>query len=775
MGSPTNVEENITQIPMKGVEEYRWFYETKLGEILQDYREGKLKKEKASEAIASLCIGKRTYQLFHVVDVWKDGTPIDRKVFRSDGTMEKLLSEAKRRGWALLYRGMFFIPEEVWKEYRGNYATANRLEVFKLDRLTQVAPHILIDIDKDSFENLKRVVKYLHKLGIYPEVWESASGEGSYHVYIHLAGQVWRKVEKKEEGEDVEHRWAYLPYASDYRVERSIEALKEIFSRLGVKHDSISATRAVWMEGFPNPEKGGRSSKKIWDGAVHRIDKLYEKLLPVWEGIQKKKAIKQFLAEIQPRKRVEVRGTYEVVSEEEYSNVIDYLQDNISTAFRMIDRGYTRMEAEVELRAGWTGDEKQFERAFPKFWDWVEATYKPLEVSPKKEAKPKEKRKHLHYWEHIPYIWKVLLEDGLDSSLNHIHRKTGIPKGTLSYIFRIVSKEQILQAPEEAQELLKQYQKGGDRLSEEQKKALSEKGKERFRKYMEKFLEEASKRPSKPKRDNEKKPIYSDYIGYYNLKGIRIKIKGVQIGSISITTSGIRKEGDGVCELGRVGSKDRVSMSNGVDGSPNPPAEPNQPAHPVDHTTPTNHRNKTSRTVSQSEGKQAGRKKAELLGRVVSLRRRVEESWKREFGELPTFNYLKLMFGAVGSERWEYDLFSGVKPAGRTYDLRMLGKWAFALGEVLEELGHRVIYPKTSTSSMSFSFRLEQESEIPTAEQVVEQEQEDGQEDRQEDRLWQELEETEEGQWGGQEEECEETDVGQDLPDLYDEDDEVPF
>jgi DNA-binding transcriptional regulator YhcF (GntR family) len=523
-----------TQLPINGVERYRFFY-SRLEGILQDYREGKLEREEATEAIASVCSGKNTYQLFHVVDVWEGGKPIDRRVFRSDRTLKRLLGEAIRYGWALLYRGMFFIPKEVWREYRENYSVANRFEVFKLERLTQTASHILIDIDKGTFEDLKRVVKYLQKLGIYPEVWESASGEGNYHIYIRLVGHVWKRKEEKENGEEVEHRWAYLPYASDYRLKIVIEALKEIFRRLGVSYDSISATRAVWMEGIPNPEKGGKASKKIWEGKVHRIDKIYEKLKPIWEGIQRRKTAEQFWAEIQPRKRVEVRGTYEVVSEE-HSNVIDYLQDNISTAFRMIDRGYTRMEAEAELRAGWTGDEKQFERAFPKFWDWVEATHKPLEVKLKKGAKPKEKRKHKHFWEHIDAIHEAL-KDGY-TGVREIARKAGIPKSTVSKIFQLISREQILKDPEEAKAYLLSIQKGGDRMTKEQKEEARKRGEERFRRYMEKVFREAEKSQKKSLSDKPQKRIYGESLGYFTLKG-------VQIGSISIFLSPKERDKEG--------------------------------------------------------------------------------------------------------------------------------------------------------------------------------------------------------------------------------------
>jgi len=524
MGSPPTVEQNITQIPLKGVEKYRWFYETQLGQALQDFREGKLTREN----IASICTGKEIYQLFHVMDVWDKGEPIDRRVFRSDSTFRKLLNEAKRHGWALLYRGLYAVPGKVFEEYRRNYVVANRFEVFKLDKLTPLAQYVLVDIDRGTFEDLKRLVSYLHKLGIYPEVWESASGKGNYHVYINLVGMVEKWQEKTEDGKEVERRRYYLPYASDYRISLVVDGLKELLRSLGIPYDSVSVTKAVWMEGIPNPEKGGKASKKIWEGRPHRLDKLTEKLRPFWEKPIREKAKEEYFSFTSFRKeRASVATGSLEICEEDHSNPVDYLQANISTTFRMLDRGYTWTQIESNLRARWSGDERAFTRAFSGFRGFIERVYRPL---PRKrtKAKPKEKRKHRHYWEHIPAIYEVLREDGIDSSINHIHKRTGISKGTLFHIFRIVSREQILYSPEEAQELLKAYQKGGDRMSEDQKAKARERGRGRWESYLDQFLKDTLRTRKNPLSFNRKKPLFRQGEGFTT-------IKGVQIGPISIT------------------------------------------------------------------------------------------------------------------------------------------------------------------------------------------------------------------------------------------------
>jgi len=688
MGSPPNVETTITQIPIRGIEKYRWFYESQLGEIFQNYHEGKLKKDEASEVIASVCAGKESYQLFHVMDIWDKGEPIDRRVFRSDATLKKLLNEARRYGWAILNRGLYAVPREVWSEYKKNYTAADRFEVFKLEKLTPIAQYVLADTDKKlgmTFEKLKRLVKYLHSLGIYPEVWESASGKGNYHIYINLVGMVERWTGKKENGEEEEHCRYYLPYASDYRVSLVVEGLKRLFQHLGIPYDSISATRAVWLEGFPNPEKGGRSSRKIWDGKVHRLDKLTEKLRPFWERSLREKAKKEYFS-FQLKKSGQVVGSVEIYEEKSYhSNPLEFLRHQHASVSRMLDRGYTWAQIEDKLRARWGGgDERAWDRTFRKFRDYIEAHYSPLPQKPKTKAKPKERRKHLHYWEHIPAICKVLREDGLDSSINHIHRKTGIAKSTLSHIFRIVSRDQILYSPEEAQELLKTYQKGGDRMSEEQKEEARKRGKKQWESYLDHFLEKAIRSMKKSLFPNRRKPLSWQGEGFDTLKG-------VQIGPISIAP-GESKEEDGIKNAPVPYPETSAFPLLPNNAKPSDQSEPTAEDHePVDIFRKV-HGISEDIVKKHLEGKEPkpryDRKdplELTLVRRAWELIEKVETLWTIRLGEVPEGNYRKLIFGAVR-------YMNGKR---RTYDLGGWGRFAFTLGEVLEDLGYKVIYPKT--------------------------------------------------------------------------------
>ena len=683
----------IPQTPIRGVEKYALFWETQLSSALREYKKGTISKD----SIAQLCTGRNAYNLYHVVDVWKNGKPIDRRLFRTDGTLNRLLTEAKEKGCALLYRGFFAIPGEIWSEHRQKKqeGKVKRFETFKLEKLTRLAPHILIDTDAKqgmTFEALKRLVKYLHSLGIYPEVWESASGKGNYHIYINLVGMVERWIEKKEDGTEEEHRRYYLPYASDYRVQLVTGALRELFSHLSIPYDSISVDRAVWLEGVENPEKGGRASRKIWNGKPHRLDSLVRKLQPFWEKSIKEKAKKEYFSFARGKKHKQLKktdvGSVEICEEKSYhSNPWEFLKHQHATASRMLDRGYTWLEIECELQKAWRGDWKAWDRTFRAFREYVEAHHRPLPQKPKK-AKPK---KHKHYWEHILKIHEVLREDGLDSSLNHIHRKTQISKGTLSNIFKIVSKEQILSSPKEAQELLKAYQKGGDRMTTTQKEEARKRAKQRWEAYLDKFLEESIKVRKKPLGDKGKKTPKKPFKGEP-----LVNLKGVQIGHISITPVE-RKVGEG--ERGKKVMKEVKVHENKQQKptknpiviqklqedtpplrTPTPPEEP--PTHEEPPPTPEELERELQKELKRAEERRLKKKAWEAIEKL-------ERIWEIRVGHLPdTKGHIRLIFGAV---------YSSAKGERRTYDLSRWGSYAEALQRILEELGHFVVRKKKPT------------------------------------------------------------------------------
>ena len=162
---------------------------------------------------------------------------------------------------------------------------------------------------------------------------------------------------------------------------------------------------------------------------------------------------------------------------------------------------------------------KAFERAWRSAERYIEANHKPLSEKKKKRRKGKKKRekKEKHYWEYIPEIAKCLRE-GI-TGVRAISRKTGIPKSSISDIFKLVSREQILENEEEAINYLKSIQRGGKRASEEK---LREGGKKRFEKYLEKELRKIEEKYKKKERGGKAKVKITEekkaYIDKYFVK-----------------------------------------------------------------------------------------------------------------------------------------------------------------------------------------------------------------------------------------------------------------
>jgi len=470
------------QIALKALTEYSNFYGKALAEAnLREIIENRFK-------------GRRTPNHYLVVDIWKDGKPYVRKVFQSERTASLVIAEYARQGCAILYWGIYYIPQVVWEEYKERYEEVKEnphlsFEVFDLSKLVKVGDAILIDLDNVSEEDIKRLVKYLHKLGIYVEVWKSASGKG-YHIYIHL---IYRVVQVEDETLG-RIKFYEFPYANDYRIELIIEGLKVLLKRLGIPYDSISANRAVWLEGVYNPLKGGKS-EKTFDGAVHRIDKVYEKLRPLWEKSLKLKALKRFLVEKKYEKgRIEIEAEIENTTA---SNPIDYIQANLhnGTITRFLNNGYSVEEVGEILASHYGGDEKAFWRAWRGTEDFIHQTFRPLKPSKRKAQK---ERKHKHYWEYIPEI-KECLEKGITSAYA-ISKVTGIPKSSLLEIFRRFDKEQILTQTEEVIAYLKANEKGGNKLPTERNREL---GKQRFERYFEEYVKQVIEEKRKPVKEKK--------------------------------------------------------------------------------------------------------------------------------------------------------------------------------------------------------------------------------------------------------------------------------
>ena len=502
-------------IKLKAVEYYRDFYR-KLTETTAELLLTEIKLSTELFRELKTIVGKEITTPKHwlVFDiVGPDGEFLQRVVFQSDFTAAKIIASVQRKAQTVLFRGIFYIPREVWKEYKTRYEEVRKnpklsFEIFKLDKLVRVGDAVLIDLDNVGEADVKRFVKYLHRLGIYPEVWKSASGKG-YHIYIHLIYKVIRKKEAEDE------RFYEFPYVSDYRIELIEKALKEILKRLGIPYDSVSAKRAVWLEGVFNFLKKGKS-EKVFNGAIHRIDKVYEKLRPLWEKELKEQALRKI-------KRKPRRGEFKVTAELEFeltdaSNPVEYIQANLhnGTITRLLNRGLEIAEVGEILASHYQGDEKAFWRAWEKAEEFISATFKPLSVNASNSPRGKRKRKHRHYWEYIPAI-KQCLEAGITSAYA-IAKKTGIPKASILEIFRLFTKEVILNQTEEVIRFLKANQKGGNKLPAEKARQL---GRQRFNHYFEKLLEEFI---SSKRKGGEKKVKYEPQVSSPLFKPIDVVV-----------------------------------------------------------------------------------------------------------------------------------------------------------------------------------------------------------------------------------------------------------
>ncbi|MFZ8785121.1 hypothetical protein, partial [Thermocrinis sp.] len=192
------------------------------------------------------------------------GEPVGAFVGSDPQTIRKKLELARKNNWAVLYQGTILITKKTAKKLRKNrrIAKGDWEKIHQLDQRTlfgkkvvRLAYRVLIDIDKKDEGAVRRLVKYLLKLKVYPEVWETKDG---YHIYLYFYySKVYQEIKVK--GEDGKERVKkvflgyILPYADDYRIEDVEECLKVLCAKLGIKPDIVSAKHAVWLEGFPNP------------------------------------------------------------------------------------------------------------------------------------------------------------------------------------------------------------------------------------------------------------------------------------------------------------------------------------------------------------------------------------------------------------------------------------------------------------------------------------------------------------------------------------------
>jgi len=145
-------------------------------------------------------------------------------------SIAQVVDFALENNLGILYHGTFFLDRETRRKLQENRqkAKGDRKKIAELDRqalfghnrLSRVAFWVFIDIDNKDEHALRKLVKYLRKMGISPEVWETQNG---YHVYIYF---YYRKEYQYVEIEDEDGKTRVekvfvgyiLPYASNYKI-----------------------------------------------------------------------------------------------------------------------------------------------------------------------------------------------------------------------------------------------------------------------------------------------------------------------------------------------------------------------------------------------------------------------------------------------------------------------------------------------------------------------------------------------------------------------------
>ncbi|MFZ8787878.1 hypothetical protein [Thermocrinis sp.] len=418
------------------------------------------------------------------------GEPVGAFVGSDPQTIRKKLELARKNNWAVLYQGTILINKKTAKKLRENrrIAKGDWEKIAQLDQqdlfgeeFVRLAYRVLIDIDKKDEGAVRRLVKYLLKLKVYPEVWETQKG---YHIYLYF---YYRKVyqERKvidEDGKErVEKVWVgyELPYADDYRIKDVEECLKALCAKLGIKPDIVSAKHAVWLEGFPNPLKDGFATKRVFEGFPLPLQDLWKKLLNVNPAKVRQKVRQnkpRYYRKRKPKEKdtdkvEEIRMELKNLVSGEHSSVFHALNQHgtLIACRKLWKAGYKVSDIKAELETYLKIRTKSDEKYLEKFLDYFEKNYtRPTtkQKSPPKEEEHKEEPKHEHYWELAEKV-REALEKGYRKT-THIAQYVGCSRDRVKHLKSFLQKhgyslEDLLTRHEEVLAFLKAHAKGGNK------------------------------------------------------------------------------------------------------------------------------------------------------------------------------------------------------------------------------------------------------------------------------------------------------------------------
>ena len=500
---------------------------------------GQLKKALSEGLRNPTAVPSNRLQFF----VEEDGKKVPVGAFSGSDpqTIRFYLELALKNNLSVLDQGVILITKEVAEKLRENrrIAKGDPEKIVQLDqqdlfgeKVVRLAYKVFIDIDEKDNDALWRLVHYLRKLKVYPEVWETQKG---YHLLIYFYySKVYKEVKVKDEDgkERVEKVPAgyTLPYADDDRIKDVEESLKVLCAKLGIKPDIVSAKHAVWLEGFPNPLKGGFATKRLLEGFPLPLQDLWQKLLNVNPAKVRQKVRQNkphYYRKRKPKtqdtdKKEEALGELDALLPGEHSNVFCALRQHgtLKACKKLFDAGYSLWDIERELRKRLDIRDNSDEKALQDFLAHFEKNYtkrtNKQESQPKEEEPKEEERKHEHYYEFAPKV-KAALEKGYRKT-THIARYLGCTRGRVKKFKSFLQKhgyslEDLLTRYEEVIAFLKAHAKGGNkwhRKKEWDREAWLEEFQRLKAEYIQQCKEEAKARRAKKRAELEAKGIDPD-------------------------------------------------------------------------------------------------------------------------------------------------------------------------------------------------------------------------------------------------------------------------
>jgi vacuolar-type H+-ATPase subunit F/Vma7 len=425
----------------------------------------------------------------------KDGQAIPVGAFSGADprTIEFYLEMALKNNWAVLDQGIILITKETAEKLRENrrIAKGDWEKISQLDlkvyfgpdtKVVRLAYRVFIDIDKKDEGAIRRLVKYLWKLKVYPEVWETKDG---YHLHIYFYDRkVYQEIKVIDEDgkERVEKVLVgyILPYADDYRIKDVEECLKVLCAKLNIETDIVSATHAVWLEGFPNPLKDGFATKLVFTGFPLPLQDLWQKLLnvnpaKVFQKVRQNKP--RYYRKRKPKKQdtdkeEEAHRELDDLLLREHSNVFSALRQHgtLKACKKLWDAGYELVDIEFELEGRLKIRNSSDEKVLQEFLAYFKKNYtthtRKQESPPKEEEHKKEERKHEHYWELAVRVIEAW-EKGYQK-ISHIAKYLGVPRSNIYNLRSFLKKhgygwEDLVTKSEEALAFLKAHAKGGNK------------------------------------------------------------------------------------------------------------------------------------------------------------------------------------------------------------------------------------------------------------------------------------------------------------------------